>query len=156
MPDDRSVTFLMIKPNAVEDGHVGDIIAELERGGFEIAGIASRLLTEDEARRLYDVHEGREFFEPLIKFITSGMVVGMLLLGPGIDELRAFIGKTDPAEARAGSIRALYGRSLRENAVHASDSRERLEYEARFFFGDCPRTLTADVFGERGDADRED
>ena len=156
MADDRSVTFLMIKPNAVEDGHVGDIIAALERGGFEMIGVASRRLTDDEARRLYDVHEGREFFEPLVEFITSGMVVGLLMRGPGIEELRTFIGKTNPAEAQAGSIRALYGRSLRENAVHASDSWPRLEHEARFFFGDCPRTLTEDVFGECGDVDRED
>ena len=156
MARDRSVTFLMIKPNAVEDGHVGDIIAALERAGFAIAGIASRRLTDDEARRLYDVHEGKEFFEPLVSSITSGMVVGLLMLGPSIDELRAFIGKTNPAEAREGSIRARYGRSLRENAVHASDSWTRLEHEARFFFGDCPRTLTEDVFGECGDVDRED
>ena len=156
MADDRSITFLMIKPNAVEEGHVGDIIAALERGGFTMVGIASRRLTDDEARRLYDVHEEREFFEPLVAFITSGMVVGLLMRGPGIEELRAFIGKTDPEEAREGSIRALYGRNLRENAVHASDSWPRLEHEARFFFGDCPRTLTEDVFGECGDADRED
>jgi nucleoside-diphosphate kinase len=156
MPVDRSVTFLLIKPNAVKDGHVGDIVAALEHGGFEIVGVASRLLTEEEARRLYDVHEGREFFEPLVKFMTSGMVVGLLMLGPGIEELRAFIGKTDPAEARAGSIRALYGRSVRENAVHASDCMERLEYEAGFFFGDCPRTLTVDVFRGSAQAGRED
>jgi nucleoside-diphosphate kinase len=156
MADDRSVTFLMIKPNAVEDGHVGDIIAALEHGGFEIVGIASRLLTDGEARRLYDVHEGRDFFEPLVEFMTSGMVVGLLMLGPGIDELRAFIGRTDPAEAREGSIRALYGRSLRENAVHASDRMDRLDYEAGFFFGDCPRTLTADVLRRRGDTGQED
>jgi len=156
MAADRNVTFLMIKPNAVEDGHIGDIIAALERGGFEIIGAASRRLSDGEARRLYDVHEGKEFYEPLVTFVTSGMVVGLLMLGPGIEELRAFIGKTDPAEAREGSIRALYGRSLRENAVHASDSWERLEHEAKFFFGDCPRTLTQDVFGECEDVDRED
>jgi nucleoside-diphosphate kinase len=154
MARDGSVTFLMIKPNAVEDGHIGDIIGALEKGGFAVLGIASRRLTADEARRLYDVHEGREFFEPLVRFITSGMSVGLLLEGPDIAHLREFIGATDPAAARVGSIRALYGRSLRENAVHASDSQDRLKHEASFYFGDCPRTLMADVLGT--DVGRED
>jgi nucleoside-diphosphate kinase len=151
-----STTFLVIKPNAVEDGHIGDIIRALEQEGFAIVGIASRRLTDGEARRLYDVHEGKEFFEPLVEFITSGMSIGLLLVGPDIAHLRDFIGATDPAKAREGSIRALYGRSLRENAVHASDSYERLEYEASFYFGDCPRTLTADVPGLGTGVDQED
>jgi nucleoside-diphosphate kinase len=156
MGSSGSTTFLMIKPNAVEDGHIGDIIGALEREGFTVAAIASRRLTDAEARRLYDVHEGREFFEPLVRFITSGMSVGLLLRGPDIAHLRDFIGATDPTEAREGSIRALYGRSLRENAVHASDSYERLEYESSFYFKDCPRTLTADVPGFGTGADQED
>ena len=156
MGSDASVTFLMIKPNAVEDGHVGDIIAALEGEGFSIVGIASRLLTDEETRRLYDVHAGKEFFEPLVSFIASGMTIGLLMMGPDIDALRTFIGKTDPAQARPGSIRALYGRSLRENAVHASDSMDRLEHESAFFFSDCPRTLTADLFGGEAGPDQED
>lgn len=139
----QSTSFLMIKPCAIEDGHIGDIIAALERGGFRVVGMASRRLTSDEARRLYDVHEGKPFFDGLVEFITSGMVVGLLLDGPGISALREFIGATDPAKARPGSIRALYGRSLQQNSVHASDSPERLAHESAFFFEDCPRTVTA-------------
>jgi nucleoside-diphosphate kinase len=146
----------MIKPCAVEDGHIGEIVAALERAGFSILGIASRRLTREEAGRLYDVHEGKPFFEPLMDFITSGMTVGLLLDGPGIPALRELIGATDPAEAEPGTIRALYGRTLRENAVHASDSTERIEHEARFYFEDCPRTLTANVLRDVGGADRED
>jgi nucleoside-diphosphate kinase len=155
-PDASSSAFLMIKPCAVNDGHIGDIVAVLERADFSIVGIASRRLTVDEACLLYDVHRGKPFFDPLIDFITSGMTVGLLLSGPGIPVLRKLIGATDPADAEPGTVRALYGRSLRENAVHASDSTERIEHEARFYFEDCPRTLTTDVFEDVDGGDRED
>ena len=156
MPPDASTAFLMIKPCAVSDGHIGDIVAVLERADFSIVGIASRRLTTDEAGLLYDVHKDKPFFGPLIDFITSGMTVGLLLSGPGVAALRKLIGATDPAEAAPGTVRALYGRNLRENAVHASDSTERIEYEARFYFEDCPRTLTADVLKNAGGGNRED
>jgi len=156
MNPDTSIAFLMIKPCAVSDGHIGDIVAAVERAGFSIVGIASRRLTADEAGLLYDVHEDKPFFGSLVDFITSGMTVGLLLSGPGIPALREFIGATDPALAKAGTVRALYGRSLRENAVHASDSSERIEHEARFYFEDCPGTLTADVLKDADGADRED
>ncbi len=156
MKPDASMAFLMIKPCAVSDGHIGDIVAAVERAGFSIEGIASRRLTVDEAGLLYNVHKDKPFFGPLIDFITSGMTVGLLLNGPGIPVLRELIGATNPAEAEPGTVRALYGRSLRENAVHASDSTERIEHEARFYFEDCPRTLTADVLKDVGGGDRED
>ena len=156
MRPDAPIAFLMIKPCAVSDGHIGDIVAVLERADFSIVGIASRRLTVDEAGLLYDVHKGKSFFDPLIDFITSGMTVGLLLSGPGIPALRKLIGATDPALAEPGTVRALYGRNLRENAVHASDSTERIEHEARFYFEDCPRTLTADILRDAGGADRED
>ena len=156
MNPDASIAFLLIKPCAVSDGHIGDIVAAVERAGFSIVGIASRRLTPDEACLLYDVHVGKPFFGPLIDFITSGMTVGLLLSGPGVPALRKLIGATDPAEAEPGTVRALYGRNLRENAVHASDSTERIEYEARFYFKDCPRTLTADVLKDVDGGNRED
>ncbi len=147
MKVESSIAFLVIKPCAVEDGHIGEIIAALERSDFTIVGMASRRLTADEARSLYDVHEGKQFFEPLIEFITSGMTVGLLLTGAGIPALRKLIGATDPSEAEPGTIRALYGRSLRENSVHASDSLDRIKHESGFYFDDCPRTLTMDPAG---------
>jgi nucleoside-diphosphate kinase len=136
--------FLIIKPCAVSDGHIGDIVSALEQAGFTIVGMASRRLTRAEAEGLYDVHEGKEFFEPLVRFITSGMTIGMMLRGPGIGALRDLIGSTDPAAAHEGTIRARYGRTMRENAVHASDSEQRIEHESSFYFGDCPRALTSD------------
>ncbi|MBN2565638.1 MAG: nucleoside-diphosphate kinase [Candidatus Eisenbacteria bacterium] len=149
-------TFLIIKPCSVSDGHIGDIISALERAGFDIVGVASRRLTIEEAAGLYDVHEGKDFFEPLIRFITSGPSVGILMRGPDISALRELIGKTDPATAARGTIRAMYGRTLRENAVHASDSPERVEYESSFYFGDCPRALTSRPGGPDGRDDLED
>jgi nucleoside-diphosphate kinase len=140
---DTAVTFLMIKPCAVSDGHVGDIISALERRGFTILGMASRRMTPEEATDFYDVHARKTFFEPLVEFMTSGMTVGLLLEGPGVSALREMVGATDPAEAGEGTIRALYGRNLRENAVHASDSPERMEHESSVYFGDCPRALAA-------------
>jgi nucleoside-diphosphate kinase len=141
LPGD-SRTFLIIKPCAVEDGHVGDIVSALERAGFVIIGMAARRLTREEAEGLYDVHRGKDFFEPLVRFIASGMTIGIMMQGPDIAALRELIGKTDPAEAAEGTIRAMYGRTLRENAVHASDSPERIARESSFYFADCPRALT--------------
>ncbi|MCK4513555.1 nucleoside-diphosphate kinase [bacterium] len=135
-------TFLMVKPRAVRDGLTGDILAELERGGFRIVGIASRKLTVEEAHVFYDVHVGKPFFETLVEFITSGMTVGVMLESPdAVTALRAFIGATDPAKATPDSIRGKYGKSMTENAVHASDAPLRVEHESAFHFGDCPRTL---------------
>jgi nucleoside-diphosphate kinase len=132
----------MVKPRAVRDGLTGDILAELERGGFRIVGIASRKLTVEEAHVFYDVHVGKPFFETLVEFITSGMTVGVMLESPdAVTALRAFIGATDPAKATPDSIRGKYGKSMTENAVHASDAPLRVEHESAFHFGDCPRTL---------------
>ncbi len=135
-------TFLMVKPRAVSEGLTGPILAELEKGGFRIVGLASRRLTSDEAHIFYDVHVGKPFFDTLIEFITSGMTVGVLLEAPdAVPALRAFIGATDPEKAEQGTIRATYGRSLTQNAVHASDSPERVTHESAIHFGDCPRTI---------------
>jgi nucleoside-diphosphate kinase len=135
-------TFLIVKPRALAEGHVGGIVTELERAGFEILGVASRRLTRDEAAGLYGVHEGKPFFEGLVEFMTSGLSVGLVLRAPGaVALLREVVGATDPGEAAPGTIRALYGTSVRENAVHAADSPDRVEFESSFYFGDCARTL---------------
>lgn len=134
----------MVKPRAVREGLTGPILAELEKGGFRIIGLASRGLTSDEAHIFYDVHVGKPFFDTLLEFVTSGMTVGVLLEAPdAVPALRAFVGATDPEKAEPGTIRATYGRSLTQNAVHASDSPERVTHESAIHFGDCPRTIVA-------------
>ena len=133
-------TFLMIKPSAFQAGHVGGIVSALEDAGFTILGITAKRMRTDEAARFYDVHEGKEFYEPLLEYMTSGMTIGLMLeADDAVARLRRTVGATDPAEAAEGTIRAQFGETLRRNAVHASDSPERVEHEAGIYFGDCPR-----------------
>ncbi|MBD3349569.1 MAG: nucleoside-diphosphate kinase [Candidatus Eisenbacteria bacterium] len=129
-------TFLLIKPSAVSAGNVGGIISCLEDAGFAIAALTMKTMSREEAARFYDVHAGKEFYEPLMDYMTSGPTVGMLLEAEdAIAALRRTVGATDPAQAAEGTIRARYGRTVRQNAVHASDSPERVEHEADIYFG---------------------
>jgi nucleoside-diphosphate kinase len=135
-----SRTFLLIKPSAVASGKVGGIISAIESAGFEIVGLTSKRMTRDEAKRFYDVHEGKDFYEPLLDYMTSGLTVGLILdADDAVALLRKTVGATDPAKAEEGTIRAQFGETLRRNAVHASDSPGRVEHEAGIYFGDCPR-----------------
>ncbi len=127
-------TLLMIKPDAVKARRIGKIIDLVEQN-FAIVGIRMKRFRREEAERFYAVHRGKPFYEHLVEFITSGPVVGLLLEGEDvIQRVRAFIGATDPAKAEPGTLRALYGTSVTENAVHASDSAESAAYEIPFFF----------------------
>jgi len=135
-------TFLMVKPRAVREAKAGLILSAVEEAGFRIVGLASRRLNREEAGRFYDVHVGKPFFDALVEFITSGMTIGVMLeRDDAVPKLREIVGATDPAKAVAGTIRARFGSSLTENAVHASDSPERVEYESSVFFGDCGRAI---------------
>lgn len=136
-------TFLMVKPRAVREAKTGQILAAIEEAGFRIVGLASRRMSATEANRFYDVHIGKPFFDPLVAFITSGMTVGVLLEteGDAVKRLREVVGATDPAKAAPGTIRARFGSSLTENAVHASDSPERVAHESAVFFDDCGRAV---------------
>lgn len=136
-------TFLIIKPHAVREGASGDVLAMIERAGFSIVGIASRRLTPDEAARLYDVHAGKHFFEGLVELISAGPSIAVMLEAPdAVASLRRLVGATDPADAAPGTIRARFGRDKSLNAVHASDSPERVDHESALYFGDCPRAIT--------------
>lgn len=128
-------TLTIIKPDAFNAGKAGLIVAHLEKGGFKV--IASRVmrLTEAQAQAFYAVHRERPFFAPLVKFMTSGKCMPMVLeRADAVGALRKAIGATDPAEAEAGTVRKLYAESKERNAIHASDSDENAEREARFFF----------------------
>jgi nucleoside-diphosphate kinase len=128
-------TLTIIKPDAFNAGKGGQIVAHLEKAGFKI--IASRVmrLTEAQAQAFYDVHRERPFFAPLVRFMTSGKCMPIVLeRADAVATLRKTIGATDPAEAEAGTVRKLYAESKERNAIHASDSDENAEREARFFF----------------------
>jgi nucleoside-diphosphate kinase len=128
-------TLAIIKPDAVGSGKAGKILAHLEEAGFSIRGLRMVLLTSDQARRFYEVHRARPFYDSLVAFMTSGPCIPMVLEAPGaVVRLRETIGATDPAEAEPGTVRALYAENKERNAIHASDSDENAMKETRFFF----------------------
>jgi nucleoside-diphosphate kinase len=128
-------TFTIIKPDSVENGNIGRIIAHLESEGFRI--VAGRMihLSVDQARAFYAVHAERPFYDDLVAYMTSGPVWVMSLeRDNAVAHLRATMGATNPNEAEAGTIRALYGTSIERNAIHGSDSDENAAIENAFFF----------------------
>jgi|ERR1700680_2318515 nucleoside-diphosphate kinase len=128
-------TLTIIKPDAFNSGKSGQIIAHLEKAGFKV--IASRVmrLTEPQAQEFYAVHRERPFFTPLVRFMTSGKCMPIVLeRTDAVAALRKTIGATDPAEAEPGTVRKLYAESKERNAIHASDSDENAERESKFFF----------------------
>jgi len=131
----EEISLVVIKPSAVRRKLVGKILNEFEEDDFELVDIKMKRLTREEAEYLYDVHKGKDFFEPLIEYMISGPVVAFLLKGKdAIKRVREKIGATDPKEAKPGTVRAKYGLNKRQNAVHAVDSQERLRHEIKVFF----------------------
>jgi nucleoside-diphosphate kinase len=128
-------TLTIIKPDAFNSGKSGQIIAHLEKAGFTV--IASRVIrmTEAQAREFYSVHRERPFFTSLVRFMTSGKAMPIVLeRTDAVAALRKTIGATDPAEAEPGTVRKLYAESKERNAIHASDSDENADRESKFFF----------------------
>jgi nucleoside-diphosphate kinase len=130
-----NVTLTIMKPDAVEAGKVGLILAKLEEEGFTIRAARFLRLSDDQAGEFYAVHRERPFYASLKKFMTSGPVLVLALeREDAVAHLRKVIGATDPAEAEAGTVRALYAESKERNAIHASDSNENAKMELAFFF----------------------
>jgi Nucleoside diphosphate kinase len=129
-------TFVMIKPDGVERGLVGEIVARFERRGFRLAEARMMRISRETAEEHYAQHKGKPFFGELVDYITSGPVFAMILEGEGAVQLaRAMIGATNPANAAPGTIRGDYARSVEANVIHGSDSDESAEREIRRFFG---------------------
>ena len=128
-------TLSIIKPDAMEAGKAGAIIARLVEEGFSIKGMKQLQLTRAQAEGFYEVHRERPFFEELTTFMSRGPIVVMALEAEGaIEKYRAVIGATDPAKADDGTIRKLYGANVGENAVHGSDAPETAKIEIGYFF----------------------
>jgi nucleoside-diphosphate kinase len=128
-------TFSIIKPDAFRTGKTGPILAMINEGGFELAAMRMLKLTKPQAESFYSIHKERPFFDSLIKFMTSGPVVVMILKHENaVETFRKFIGSTDPSKADAGTIRKKFATSVEMNAVHGSDSAENAVIEANFFF----------------------
>ena len=125
----------MIKPDAVEDGHIGAILEKITAAGFKIAAMKLTQLTRRDAEIFYDVHKERPFFGELVEYMTRGPIVAAILeKDNAVEDFRALIGATNPAEAAEGTIRKLYAASIGENAVHGSDSDENAAIEGAFHF----------------------
>lgn len=128
-------TLVLVKPDAVQRGLVGEIIARLERRGLKIVGLKLVDVTETLARQHYAIHEGKPFFEPLISYITASPVVAMVIEGPNaIEIVRRTMGATAPAEAVPGTIRADYALEIGRNLVHGSDGPETAQQEIANWF----------------------
>jgi len=130
-------TLVLIKPDAVQRGLVGEIIARLERRGLKIVGLKLVQVSEALARRHYAVHEGKPFFEPLIRYITASPVVAMVVEGPqAIEIVRRTMGATHPADAAPGTIRADFALEIGRNLVHGSDGPETAAEEIALWFNE--------------------
>ena len=128
-------TLSIIKPDATRRNITGNIIAALEGGGLRVIAQKRLRLGREQAEGFYDVHRERPFFADLVAFMTSGPVVVQVLQGEdAVARNRELMGATNPAEASAGTIRALYGESIEANSVHGSDSLENAAKEIEFFF----------------------
>ena len=116
-------TLVIIKPDAVKENHIGDIITFLEWSGFNISYIKKETLTRDKLHKHYEHLKDKSFFNDLLDFMTSGDSVVIVVEGDDvINRVRTMVGATDPTKADEGTIRALFGTSITRNAVHASDS----------------------------------
>ena len=128
-------TFGMIKPDAVSKGHVGKILALVEENGFRIAGLRMRQLSTAEAEAFYAVHKARPFYAGLVKFMTEGPVLTLVLeREEAVAKWRELMGATNPANAADGTIRKLFAENIERNSVHGSDAAETAAQEIPFFF----------------------
>ena len=128
-------TLTMIKPDGVENGHIGKILDMIIEDGFKIVAMKYTQLSQERAESFYAVHKERPFFGELVEYMTSGPIVAAVLeKEDAVASFRKLIGATDPSEAEEGTIRAKYAESKAKNAVHGSDSDENAEIESNFHF----------------------
>ncbi|MEM6865181.1 MAG: nucleoside-diphosphate kinase [Bacteroidota bacterium] len=128
-------TFTMIKPDAVENGHIGAILEKITGAGFKIVAMKYTQLSKRDAQEFYAIHKERPFFGDLVEFMTRGPIVSAILeKDNAVEDFRALIGATNPEEAAEGTIRRLFASSIAENAVHGSDSDENAVIEGAFHF----------------------
>ena len=128
-------TFTMIKPEAVENGHIGAILERINAAGFTIVAMKKTALTTEKAGEFYAVHNERPFYGELVDYMSSGPIVAAILeKDNAVADFRTLIGATDPSEAAEGTIRSEFAESKAKNAVHGSDSDENAAIEGDFFF----------------------
>ena len=128
-------TFTMLKPDAVEKGHIGAILEKISASGFRIVAMKLTQMTKQDAETFYAIHKERPLFGELVEYMTRGPIVAAILeKDNAVEDFRALIGATNPAEAAEGTIRKMFAVSISENAVHGSDSDENAAIEGDFHF----------------------
>jgi len=128
-------TFSIVKPNAVNDNNIGNIVSRFEKEGLRIAAMKLVRLSKEKAEGFYIEHKDRPFFGSLVGFMTSAPVVLMVLEGDNaVERNRQIMGATNPADAKEGTLRKLFAKSIEANAVHGSDSHTSAEREINYFF----------------------
>lgn len=135
MKSEMEKTLVLLKPDALQRGLAGEIIARLEKKGLKIVALKMLQMDRKLAERHYDVHRGKPFFEGLVEFIISGPIIAMVLEGrKAMEVVRKAMGSTDSAEALPGTLRGDYGLDLGHNIIHGSDSLETARKEISLFF----------------------
>lgn len=130
-------TLVLIKPDGVQRGLVGELLGRFERRGLHLVGLKLTVMTRELAEMHYGEHRGRPFFDAIIEFITSSPVVAMVWEGPNaVTMVRSMMGPTNPATALPGTIRGDFGIDIGQNVIHGSDSPSRAEHEIALFFAD--------------------
>jgi len=133
---ENEITLSIIKPDGVENNHIGNIVERFENAGLRIAGMKMLHLSREMGEQFYAVHKDKPFFGELADYISSGPIVAIALEGPGaIAKNRELMGATNPKEAAPGTIRADFAESIGKNTVHGSDAPETAKTEIAFFFG---------------------
>ena len=128
-------TLIIVKPDGVQRGLIGEVLARLERRGLKVVGLKMMQISRELAERHYGVHRERPFFASLVEYITSAPVVVGVLEGPkAIEVTRATVGATNPVDAAPGTIRGDFGLTIGRNLIHASDGAESAEHEINLFF----------------------
>jgi nucleoside-diphosphate kinase len=128
-------TFTILKPDTVKAGNAGAVISAIEKAGFRVRAMKMLQLTEAEAQGFYHVHKERPFFGSLVKFMTEGPIVAMVLESENaIERLRKVMGATDPGKAEEGTIRKQFGSNIERNAIHGSDGPDTAAFEISYFF----------------------
>ena len=132
-----NITFTMLKPDSIRNGNTGAILDKIVKSGFRIKAMKFTQMSNEKASKFYSIHKERPFFNDLVDYMTSGPIVAAILeKNNAVNDFRDLIGSTNPEEAKEGTIRKIFAKSISENAIHGSDSDENAKIECEFHFSD--------------------
>ena len=130
-----NITFTMLKPDSIRNGNIGAILDKIVKSGFKIKAMKFTKMTDEKASSFYSIHSERPFFKDLVGYMTSGPIIAAILEKENaVNDFRELIGSTNPEQAKEGTIRKMFAKSISENAIHGSDSDENAKIECEFHF----------------------